>query len=272
MRHNAVVLECVVNVSEGSDQQILSELSTSCNESLLDVHSDAHHNRSVFTLAGNDVTQSVRALTREAVRLLDINQHIGVHPRLGVVDVVPFVPLVGSTPEDAIAARNSFAKWLANELHVPAFIYGDERSLPDVRRHAFKSLTPDCGPQKPHPTAGATAVGARPFLIAYNLWLQDDDLGHAKEIASAVRTRGLRTLALQVGNNVQVSCNLIEPDYLGPDVAWDAVAAHTEIARAELVGLIPEASLNRIDHTRWTQLDIGVDRTIEARLRKNKPS
>jgi glutamate formiminotransferase len=184
---------------------------------------------------------------------------------LGVVDVVPFVPLGASTMADAVAARDRFGAWLAAELGVPCFVYGTERSLPEVRRRAFHDLAPDFGPPAPHETAGAAAVGARAPLVAYNLWLEQPDLALAKAIAAELRGPSVRALGLPVGPHVQVSMNLVEPTEFGPADAFDAVSARATIARAELVGLVPRAVLDRTPHERWAQLDLADDRSIEAR-------
>src|SRR5436305_6775839 len=149
------MLECVINVSEGRDEAVLAALRAAAGLSLLDVHTDVHHNRAVLTLAGPDVEHRARDVTVVGVREVDLRNHAGVHPRLGAVDVVPFAPLDGSTMDDAVAARDRFAGWAANELNVPCFLYGPERSLPEVRRSAFNALLPDVGPAEPHPTAGA---------------------------------------------------------------------------------------------------------------------
>jgi glutamate formiminotransferase len=257
------VLECVVNVSEGQRDDVLAALAACCGPDLLDLHRDAHHHRSVFTLVG---TEAPRALAAEAVARLDLAGHDGVHPRLGVVDVVPFVPLAGATPAGAIAARNAFSRWMVAELGVPCFLYGPERSLPDIRRHAFGDLAPDVGPPMPHPTAGATCVGARPVLVAFNVWLATSDLAVARHAAAAVRGPHLRALGLNVGGRAQVSMNLIEPEVIGPAEAYDLVARIARPAGAELVGLVPEQVLQRIDRQRWEELDLTADRTIEARL------
>ena len=262
-QHGASVLECVLNLSEGRDPVPLAQLAAVAGHDLLDLHSDPHHHRGVFTLLG---TEAPRAVTRVAVEILDLRPHKGVHPRFGVVDVVPFVPLAGSTLEDAMVARDSYGEWAADTLGIPCFTYGPERSLPEVRRGAFTTLTPDFGPGSPHPTAGAVAVGARPVLVAYNLWLAGADLALARSTAGAVRGPHLRALAFQVGQSVQVSMNLIAPDVLGPADAYDLVAAHAAIERAELVGLVPSGVLHRIDPARWAQLDLADDRTIEWRL------
>ena len=264
------MLECVINVSEGRDAATLGALRDVCADACLDVHTDAHHHRSVFTLAGWDVVDAARALTRCAVATLDLSGHTGVHPRIGVVDVVPFVPLFDATLADAVAARNRFASWAAEALHVPCFLYGPERSLPDIRRHAFTDvLAPDIGPGAPHPTAGAIAVGARPVLVAYNVWLAHADLERARAVAAAVRRPGVvRALGLACGERVQVSMNLLDWRAYGPADAYDEVAARAPVAGGELVGLLPRAALDAIDGARWAELDVSPSRTIEARLRE----
>ena len=188
------------------------------------------------------------------------------HDLAGVVDVVPFVPLAGASMADAVAERDDFVTWIGDELAVPAFAYGPERSLPDVRRGAFADLSPDAGPPRPHPTAGAVAVGARDVLVAWNVWLAEPDLARARGVAADIRGPHLRALGLSVGARVQVSRNLVAPEILGPADAWDAVAARVPVSGAELVGLVPASVLTRTPTARWGQLDLTEDRTIEARL------
>jgi glutamate formiminotransferase len=263
------VLECVVNVSEGRDRVVLDTLSKAAGGSFLDLHTDGWHHRSVLTLGGRDTEQATRALAACAVDRIDIGHHEGAHPRLGAADVVPFVPLFGSTMEEAIAARDRFAAWAGEELHVPCFIYGPERSLPEVRRLAFRELAPATGPSRPHPTAGAMCVGARSMLVAYNLWLSPGaELARAKAIARELRSPAVRALGFALGARVQVSCNLVDPLEVGPAHVYDAVAAQAPIERAELVGLIPETVLVQVPETRYEQLDLSPSRTIEARLRR----
>jgi len=257
------VFECVVNISEGRDATVLDELDAAVAGALLDRHSDPHHHRSVFTLVGADAP---RALAARAVELIDLRHHDGVHPRIGVVDVVPFVALDGSTAAEAVAARDAYARWSADTLGVPCFLYGPERTLPEVRRGAFATLAPDTGGPHPHETAGASAVGQREVLVAYNVWLADADLDLARRVAREIRAPNLRTLGLMVGDRAQVSMNLVAPGELGPEAAFDAVASRAAVAGAELVGLLPRRVLEAAPRHRWAELDLADDRTIEARL------
>lgn len=268
-----LIHECVVNVSEGRDVDVLDALSHAAGPLLLDRHADPHHHRSVFTLAGpaERLTDAVRALAAEIVARVDVRTHQGAHPRIGALDVVPWVALTGwplepARLELAIDRRDDFATWAGAALKLPCFVYGPERSLPDVRRAVWTSLRPDFGPAAPHPTAGAAAVGARPPLVAYNLWLEQADLDAARAIAAGLRGPALRALGLQVGDAVQVSCNLIDPYRLGPEAVFDAVASRTGIARAELVGLVPATVLDAIPAHRRTELGMAPSSTIEARL------
>jgi len=257
------LLECVVNVSEGRRDDVIDELARVAGGALLDVHRDAHHHRAVLTMVGEAAPMAV---AERAVQLLDLRVHAGAHPRFGVVDVVPFVSLGRVTMAEAIAARDRFAAWAGSELKLPCFLYGPDRSLPDVRRLAFAELAPDTGPAAPHPTAGACAVGARMPLVAYNLWLAGSDLERARAVARGLRGPAVRALGLRLGNHVQVSMNLVEPDRVGPDDVFDEVDRQVPVARAELVGLLPDAVLRRIDPARWAELDLSPERTVEARL------
>ena len=263
------MLECVVNVSEGRDPAVLHDLRAAAGTTLLDVHTDPDHNRTVLTLAGDsgELDEAVRTLTTEAVRRIDIRQHVGAHPRLGAVDVVPFVPLAGSALVDALDARDRFAVWAAMTLDVPCFLYGPERALPEVRRNAFRTLAPDTGPPTPHVSAGAICVGARPPLVAYNLWLAPSTtVETARRVAAQLRGPAVRALGLDVGGRAQVSFNLVDPATVGPDRVYDAVAAVAPLDRAELVGLAPSSVLESIPAERWRTLDLDPARTIEQRL------
>lgn len=256
------MLQCVVNISEGRDRAVIDAIASAAGGDVLDVHIDADHHRSVLTLIGEDAP---RAVAGAAVERLDLRVHQGAHPRIGVVDVVPFVALDRSTPADAIAARDDFSRWAASALAVPCFRYGPERTLPEVRRGAFVDFPPDVGPAEPHRSAGAMAVGARPLLVAYNVWLAEPDLELAKTIAAELRSPQVRALGLAVGEHVQVSMNLIDPLAVGPAVVTDTVASRAAVARCELVGLVPSEVLSAVPPARWDELDLAADRTIEAR-------
>lgn len=228
--------------------------------------------------------EAARSLARAAVARLRLAGHAGAHPRLGVLDVVPFVALGTAPDAAAVAARDAFCTWAGGTLALPCFHYGPlpdgtERTLPEVRRGAFSTVPPDAGPPVPHPTAGATAVGARGVLVAYNLWLDGGPLtaALARSVARSVRGPNVRALGFELAHGVQVSCNLLEPATVGPAEIYDAVAQRLEgtgatIARCELVGLLPASVLARIPTERWPRLDVGADRTIEARLTAKAPA
>jgi glutamate formiminotransferase len=278
MRSSAMTVECVVNISEGRDDSVVEGVALVAGPTLLDVHSDPDHHRSVLTLGGSafDVVVAARAVVREACALIDMRVHRGVHPRLGAADVVPFVALDGPL-DQVISLRDDFARWAGQDLHLPCFLYGPERSLPTVRREAFRSADPDTGPRTPHPTAGAAAIGARPVLVAYNVWVigPDEDaasaLALARQVARTVRGSAVRGLGLPVGNKAQVSCNLIQPHSVGPVQVYDMIARAVaelggSVDRAELVGLVPADVLAAVPEHRHRELDVSQERTIEARL------
>lgn len=266
-----MTLECVVNISEGADQAVLAAIGVAAGPSLLDVHSDAHHNRSVFTLAAMDTETLIvatEALASVAIELVDLTRHRGVHPRLGVVDVVPFAP-VGRPPFDldaALAARATFAQFAADRLGLPCFLYGPERALPEVRRHAFRELLPDLGPSHADPTRGACCVGAREPLVAYNIVLKEHDLELARRVAGELRSPSVRALGLPIGEEVQVSCNLVAPFVVGPAELVDACRERAAIDRTELVGLVPAGVLANVARRRWKALDLSEEATVEGRL------
>jgi glutamate formiminotransferase len=257
-----LMLECVPNFSEGQRQPVIDQIAAEASRyaPLLDVHSDVDHNRSVLTLAGEHsaVVESILAAAEEAVRLIDMTTHSGVHPRLGAADVIPFVPLRDSSMDDAIGAALDCARRIHESIGIPVFLYGaaspGKRGLPEIRRNAFASLAPDFG-TAPHPTAGAAVIGARGMLVAYNVNLSAP-LEAASRIARSIREsdgglRSVRALAFPLASRElsQVSTNLIRPaDTTLADV-YDAVDVlcremGIEIADAELVGLAPRAAFD----------------------------
>ena len=220
---------------------------------------------------------------RPTLAHLDLRAHAGAHPRLGVLDVVPFVPYEpgGPAPEDlttAVTQRDRFARWLGEDMGVPSFLYGPlpggrTRSLPEIRRLAFGpspgGLTPDEGPAQAGPRSGATAVGARRVLVAYNVWVSSAEV--ARRVAPLVRGPAVRALGLAVGARAQVSCNLVDPDRYGPGQLYDAVAALVgeaggRVEGGELVGLIPESVLATVPSDRRGELGLSEEATVESRL------
>jgi len=272
------VLECVVNVAEGRNIEQLRAITSAAGPALLDVHVDADHNRAVFTLASPDpaaVNVATHALADAVASSISIVAHDGVHPFMGALDVVPFVSLDDSDAErsGAVAAARDFGAWWSEAYDVPVFLYDEAdpsaRDLPRTRREAFTSRTPDFGPAMPHPTLGATAVGARRPLVAINLWLSTPDVAVARRVARAVRGRdgglaGVRALGFAMGSTdqAQVSMNLCDLDRTGVELACNTVRelAHreqTEVARVELVGLVPRREAARWSPAfrRWSGLD-----------------
>ncbi len=276
-----------MNVSEGRDLAALRAIADRCGASLADVHTDADHNRSVFTLVGPgaaEATAATRDLADAVASNLSIAGHDGVHPYFGALDVVPFVALGGTKAEHRLAvdAAREFAQWWAETYDVPVFLYNDAdpigRTLPYTRRHAFRSRRPDFGPDAPHPTLGATAVGAREPLVAINLVLLSRDVAIARRIAREVRESdgglpGVRALGLMLESrgNPQVSMNLVDLDRTGIEDACltvrdMALRERTEIASVEVVGLVPRGELDRCsdEFLRWADIDGSL--AIEARV------
>jgi glutamate formiminotransferase len=229
-------------VSEGRRLLVIASIALAAGRpsvQLLDVHNDPDHNRSVITLAGraDALVDGVVAAASTAARTIDLPTHEGVHPRLGAIDVIPFVPVSTDSTgmATAVSAAREAARRVAGEAGIPCFLYeeaGSGRSLPEVRRRAFVDLAPDFGGPDPHPTAGAAAVGARGPMVAYNVDLNTGDL------ALALPSRGI----------VQVSTNLLRPAVTTIGAVFEAVAALAAAAGvgvrgSEIVGLTPRAAL-----------------------------
>lgn len=279
------MLECVANISEGRREDVIGRLASASGPGLLDVHADVDHHRSVFTLAAEDplvTLGAARDLVRAAAGDLSLADHDGVHPRLGVVDVVPFVALTPTPVSVAVNAATAFARWMGDELGVPTFLYDradpQRRTLPSVRKDAFSARAPDAGPATPHPRLGATAVGARPVLVAVNLEIDGNDVDLARTVAREIRGRdgglpGVRALgfALPSRGHTQVSMNLVDLDATGLETACVAAREHVEahggtVVRVELVGLVPAAAIAGASAPFLAWTGIGADQTIEARL------
>src|SRR5881398_1902377 len=270
------LVECVPNFSEGRRPEVVTAIRDAIasveSVSVLDVSSDASHNRSVITFIApvEAAVDAAFAGIKVAAERIDLCQHTGEHPRIGATDVVPFIPLEGSTMEDCIALARSLGERVGGELQIPVYLYERAATTPtrenlaDVRRGEFEGLReeigknparkPDFGPEKIHPTCGATAIGARPFLVAYNVYLGPaSNLAVAKNVAKAVRgsTGGLRYvkgLGLEVDGQAQVSMNLVDTDKTPLFRAYDMVKMEAEAQGvsptwSEIVGLVPEKAL-----------------------------
>jgi glutamate formiminotransferase len=273
------LVECVPNFSEGRKPETVQAIAeaiaaveTAC---VLDTHIDPDHNRSVITFVASPehvVEAAVQAVKR-ASELIDMRIHQGEHPRLGATDVLPFVPIHGVTMDDCVRLAHAAGKRIAHELSIPAYYYEraalrpDRVNLEDVRRGALELLreqistnperAPDEGLPVVHETAGAIAVGARPFLIAFNVVLRSDDITIVRRIAKTIRARGgglpfVKALGFRLAtkNLVQVSLNLVNYEVTGLEAAYHAIkreadALGVEIDSAEIVGLVPRAALNR---------------------------
>lgn len=269
------LLELVPNVSEGRSTATLDGLGGAFAGGegiwLLDRHSDGSHNRSVFTAVakpGSAVEASARLVERALARI-DLRHHRGVHPRIGAVDVLPFIPLGAFSREGARTVATEAARRIAESFDIPVFLYAESalrpenRELPRLRRGGFEALearmasselVPDYGPNRPHPTAGAIALGVRPLLIAYNVELRTPDRALAQAIARRIRASGgglphLRALGFELSNpaRAQVSMNLTDFRVTSLAAAFDAVEREAarlgvEVSRSEIVGLIPEAA------------------------------
>jgi glutamate formiminotransferase / 5-formyltetrahydrofolate cyclo-ligase len=264
-----VPLLAVPNVSEGRDRAAVDAIGGAFGAPgvrLLDVHSDADHHRSVYTLAGEPGTlaPALVAGAREAVTRIDLRRHDGVHPRVGAVDVAPVVHLTPGDRGAACAEALVVGDLLGDELGLPVFLYGalaDGRTRAELRRGGIEQLarrmasgelTPDFGPDLPHDTAGVTLVGARPPLVAFNLELTPPaTLDDARAIAAHIREggdeglTGVRAIGCELagrGGVAQVSCNVEDPFATPLAAVVGAVRRHAELAAAELVGLAPQAA------------------------------
>ena len=274
-----VVIECVPNFSEGRDPLILAEIAAAIRETpdvrLFDTSADPDHHRSVFTFAGPPaaVIRAMQGAARVAVERIDLRGHHGVHPRIGAVDVVPFVPVSGSTVKECAGLARSFGEWISNEIGVPVFFYEPGRRLEEVRRMAREGAPPDLGEGR-HPTAGACAVGARDFLIAWNIWLETADLDVARRIARSIRFSsgglpGVKALGLPLASQgiVQVSINSTDFRATPLDVIYRHVrklagASGIAVRGSELIGMIPSAALEGASDLDW--LNLSPERILPA--------
>lgn len=291
------LLECALNFSEARREDVIAAIVAAAQNHVrvLDVSSDKDHNRTVLTFVGEpqEAVEAAVDVTSKAMQLIDMNVHRGEHPRMGAVDVIPFVPLAEASMDDAIAAARTVGRRLGEELGIPVYLYEEaattpqRRNLADVRQGEFEGLArkmadpagrPDFGPHHPHPTAGATAVGARIYLVAYNVNLGTSDVTIAKSIARAVRakTGGLQNvkalgIMLHERNLAQVTMNLVDP-FRTPLyrvlelVRLEAARYGVPVVGTEIIGLVPLAVI--VEAARYyLQLEgFRDDQVLEARL------
>lgn len=256
------ILGCALNLSEGRLAGVVDRVARAGATAahLLDVSSDPDHNRTVITMCGHPdpLVTAVIEICRESLQHIDLNSHRGVHPRLGVVDVIPFYPLNRTPMKEAVAAARACGQQLWEQLGLPSFLYEqaatrpEAAALPWVRKNAFTLMTPDFGGPQAHPTAGAAVVGARGLLVAYNVDLATD-LPTARRIAATVRTQNpgsIRTLGLYLQSRgaAQVSMNILTPGQTTLTdahraVADEAQALKVQVLGSEIVGLVPRACL-----------------------------
>jgi glutamate formiminotransferase len=272
MQQSALV-ECIPNFSEGRRSDVIAQITSAAKTApvhILDVSSDADHNRTVVTIAGapEAVLHAAFAMCAAAARLIDLDMHYGVHPRIGATDVIPFVPLHDITLDACVELARQLGRRIADELGLPVYLYEaaalrpERRNLAAIRRGGYEALktaietdpdrTPDYGAPKLG-RAGAVAVGARMPLIAFNAYLNTDDVQTARTIAESIRESGgglkyVKALGLLVGGQAQVSMNLTDYRQTGLFAVMQALireaARHgAAVERTELVGLIPQAAL-----------------------------
>jgi glutamate formiminotransferase len=295
-----MLIECIPNVSEGRRPQVVTRLAEvvggTPGVTLLDRTSDSSHHRSVLTFAGgrDGVAAAVLALFEAALGAIDLRSHTGVHPRIGAVDVVPFVPLEGATMAACVELAMDVAREVASRFDVPVYLYEDaarrpeRRRLEDIRRGQFEGLAqkmrdpawePDFGPSHPHPSAGASVIGARMPLIAYNINLDSDRLDVARAIAGVIRESSgglpcVKAMGVPLGDRglAQVSMNLTNYTITSMRTVFDVVESEAsvhgiDILESELIGLVPAAALADTTPEYLRIAGFRPDMILEERLR-----
>ncbi len=286
------IVECVPNFSEGKDLKIINAIfdaSKIKNVKSFELEYNKDHNRCLFTIVGSpeDVLESVFESIKMATKLIDMNKHKGEHPRIGATDVVPFVPVSGISMEECVDLSNKLAKKVAEELKIPVFMYEasakneEYRNLADVRIGQFEGFKknlkkPDYGPTKIHPTAGAIVIGARKYLIAYNVNLATPDVEVAKTIAKKIREKdgglvGVKALGFMVDGKAQVSMNLVDYEKTNFDEAYREIEKRSEelgvsIKNSEIYGMIPLESLVTAVKKTFKANDFKSDQVLEKKL------
>jgi glutamate formiminotransferase len=287
------IVECVPNFSEGRDLEIVNAIfnaaKTIKSVKVFELESNKDHNRCLFTIVGEPdaVLASVYESIKVATKLIDMEKHTGEHPRIGATDVVPFVPVSGVTMEECVELARKLGKMVGDELKVPVFLYEEaatkpaNRNLADVRHGEYEGLKdkmnePDFGPDKMHLTAGAVVIGARKYLVAFNVNLDTEDIEIAKKIASAIREKdgglpGVKALGFEVDGRAQVSMNLVDFEKTNFDIAYHAIEVEAEkmgvkIKNSEIYGMIPLESLVNAVKSTFKADTFKSDQVLEKRL------
>lgn len=286
------IVECVPNFSEGKDRKIINTIFAAAKipgAKVFELEYNASHNRMLFTIVGSPekVLASVFGSIKAATKLIDMNKHKGEHPRIGATDVVPFVPVSGVSMDECVKLAGRLGKKVANELGVPVFLYEESaknpeyRNLADIRVGEFEGIKkgmkkPDFGPAKIHPTAGACVIGARKYLIAFNVNLDTTDVEIAKKIAGKIREKngglpGVKALGFEVDGRAQVSMNLVDYEKTNFDEAYrtiekEAKALGVSVKNSEIYGMIPLESLILAVKSTFKAGGFKSDQVLEKRL------
>lgn len=295
------MIECVPNFSEGRRPEVIDKIISAITSvkgvTLLDREMDKSHNRSVITFVGEAtaVKHAAFAATQKAMELIDLNKHEGEHPRMGATDVIPFIPLEGNTMADCVKLAKELGKEIADKLQIPVYLYEEAATVPErkslayIRQGEFEGIReeigktperkPDFGPEKIHPTAGATVVGARVFLIAYNINLNTPDVKIAKQIAKTIRESSgglpaVRALGIFLSDKklAQVTMNLINYKKTGLKTVFAAVKKEAEklgvsVMESELIGLLPAEALAGISPKELLMVNFKDELVIENKLK-----
>lgn len=292
------LVACVPNFSEGRRISVINKIADAAKKikgvRVLDIEWDKSHNRSLMSLVGapEPVLRAAFEMIKVATKLIDMKKHKGEHPRIGATDVVPFIPVSGVSLKECVLLSNKLAKRVASELKIPVYLYeaaakrSDRVNLADVRRGEWEGLKqeigkdpnrkPDYGPSKLHPTAGAMVIGARKYLIAFNVNLDTKSVEVAKKIASIIREKdgglpGVKALGFEVGGYAQVSMNLVDFEKTNFDEAYRAIEKQAkrlkvEIRSSEIYGMIPLDALVRSINKTFKAESFASDQVLEKRL------
>ncbi|KKU27955.1 MAG: hypothetical protein UX80_C0003G0009 [Candidatus Amesbacteria bacterium GW2011_GWA2_47_11b] len=283
------LIECVPNFSEGRRRNVINKIAAAGKKMVLATEWNADHNRSLMTLVGEPekVYRAVWEMIKVAVKQIDMRTHKGEHPRIGAVDVVPFVPVSGVTINECVKLAERLGKQVGKELKIPVFLYEAAATQPgrvnlaDVRKGEYEGLVkemrkPNFGPNKMHPTAGAMVIGARKYLVAYNVNLDTDDVQIAKDISNVIREKngglpGVKALGFAVDGKAQISMNLVDFERTNIDGAYAAIKEEAEkrgvkIANSEIYGMIPLEALVKMARDGLQATDFKSNQILETRI------